>query len=966
MDEQHKDPTQEIRRLQRCINDLVGVLALPATWSGTEPSLIVHSLLDAILRLLPLDLVYMRLKSPAGEAPIEIVRVAQSHKSLRDQEGISEVLTDWFGDDPRTWSPLLRKHLGDRDISLAPLGLGLQAEIGVMVAGSYRADFPRETEKLILSVAANQAAIGLQQARLLSEQKRVTSQLDQRVAQRTAELAATNEELRNEIAERRRTEGSLRESEQGFRLIVDGIAGLVAIMAASGEVEVVNRQVLDYFGRTVEELKEWSMSDAVHPEDLAGVISAWEHSIRTASVYDIDHRLRRTDGEYRWFHARGLPLLDAEGRVVRWYVLLTDIHDRKRAEEGLLASERNLTLNINAMPTLVASARPDGWGDFFNQRWLEYTGLSSEQLQGWGWADPIHPDDAKRLLQVWRSSLATGAPLEEEARMRRFDGAYRWLLFRANALRDESGAIVKWYGTTTDIEDRKRADEALRLSERELRSIINTVPTLAWSADPDGSADFLNQRWLDFTGLSAERAQGWGWGVAIHPDDMKDLVEHWQSSLASGLSVETEARMRRYDGVYRWFLFRASPLRDEVGNIVKWYGTNTDIEDRKQADKALRASERNLSLIIETIPGLVWCAAPNGKMTYLNQSIVRFMGRPLSELLSGGWADLIHPEDRERRQKTWAQAVATGEPYESQFRLRRSDGVYRWVHSLSRLGRTADGKASQWYGLLVDVDQHKRADEALVNARSELANVTRITSLGVLTASIAHEVNQPLSGIVTNASTCLRMLNADPPNVDGARETARRTIRDGNRASDVITRLKALFSKKEVISESIDLNEATQEVIALSLSDLQRNQVILKLEFAEDLHPIRGDRVQLQQVILNLIRNASDAMSTVDDRPRHLLIRTERDEDNQVRLTVEDSGVGFDPQAAGKLFEGFYTTKNEGMGIGLSVSRSIIEAHKGRLWAEPNDGPGATFSFCVPCGSEGLSGDGNNRAPHIL
>jgi C4-dicarboxylate-specific signal transduction histidine kinase len=248
--------------------------------------------------------------------------------------------------------------------------------------------------------------------------------------------------------------------------------------------------------------------------------------------------------------------------------------------------------------------------------------------------------------------------------------------------------------------------------------------------------------------------------------------------------------------------------------------------------------------------------------------------------------------------------------------------------------------------------ERRLSEEALSKVRSELAHVARAQSLGVLTASIAHEINQPLSGIITNASTCLRMLAADPPNIEGACETARRTIRDGNRASDVITRLRALFGKKDTATESVDVNEATREVIALSLGELQRSRVILRAELADDLPPVTGDRVQLQQVILNLVRNASDAMSGVDDRPRQLVIRTERDEDDRVRLIVQDTGVGFDPQAAGRLFEAFYTTKNGGMGIGLSVSRSIIESHHGRLWAAPNDGPGVTFSFSIPRASE--------------
>ena len=238
---------------------------------------------------------------------------------------------------------------------------------------------------------------------------------------------------------------------------------------------------------------------------------------------------------------------------------------------------------------------------------------------------------------------------------------------------------------------------------------------------------------------------------------------------------------------------------------------------------------------------------------------------------------------------------------------------------------------------------------SVANSLMQSGTNAEAMSLGVFTASIAHEVNQPLSGIVTNASTCLRMLAADPPNVDGAREAARRAIRDGNRASEVIARLRALFGKKRAVTEFVDLNEVTEEAMTLALSELQRNQVVLQLELDPDLPLVRGDRVQLQQVILNLLRNASDAMRAIEDRPRQLVIRTGRDQQNCVRLSVEDVGVGFEPQAADGLFEAFYTTKSDGMGIGLSVSRSIIERHHGRLWATLNDGPGATFSFAIPC-----------------
>jgi len=315
----------------------------------------------------------------------------------------------------------------------------------------------------------------------------------------------------------------------------------------------------------------------------------------------------------------------------------------------------------------------------------------------------------------------------------------------------------------------------------------------------------------------------------------------------------------------------------------------------------------------------------------------------------------VHPEDIPLLNDMIDRARGTGSDFEYEHRLQMSNHSVKYLHMVGHGMRDRDGRLV-YIGAAQDVTERRLSEETLGKVRSELAHVARVTSLGALTASIAHEVNQPLSGIVTNASTCLRMLAADPPNVDGARETARRTIRDGNRASNVITRLRALFSKKETTIESLDLNEAIREVIALSLSELQRNRVILRTELADDLPLVTGDRVQLQQVVLNLLRNASDAMSAVDDRPRHMVITTEREEGDRVRLTVQDAGVGLDPQAMDRLFEAFYTTKNEGMGMGLSVSRSIIERHHGRLWAAPNDGLGATFSFSIPCGPASATG----------
>jgi len=399
--------------------------------------------------------------------------------------------------------------------------------------------------------------------------------------------------------------------------------------------------------------------------------------------------------------------------------------------------------------------------------------------------------------------------------------------------------------------------------------------------------------------------------------------------------------------------------------------------DRRVAQRTSELAQANEALhlqaaLLQKVPVAAWTVNPDGTPAFVNQSWLEYTGQTLEFVQSSpeAWMIGIHPEDREEAARRFWDGIHTGQGFTMEVRFRRlHDGEYRWHLNRAVALRDEEGKVLRFVGTCTDIEDvkrsqenWKRAQEELRNTQAELAHMTRVMTMGELTASIAHEINQPLSGIITNANTCLRMLAADPPNVDGARETARRTIRDGNRASDVITRLRALFSKKDASTESVDLNEATREVIALSSSKLQKNKVILGLELADDLPFVTGDRVQLQQVILNLLVNASDAMSTVDDRPRKLLIKTEQDEGDRVRLTVQDTGVGFDPETAGRLFDAFYTTKDDGMGIGLSVSRSIIESHHGRLWAAQNDGPGATFAFSVPRGPTAATGADSIRA----
>jgi PAS domain S-box-containing protein len=632
---------------------------------------------------------------------------------------ICEAMSQCLKNDSRKWPPLLRNLMGEGDVSIVPLPLGLQGELGVIVAAAERADFPRQTEALLLSVAANQASIGLQEAQLLSHQKRVASELDQRVAQRTHELAAANEELQKELAERRlieerlgKEERELKRSEVHKAAIVDSALDCIVTIDHEGCITEFNPAAEHTFGYRRDQALGKHLTDVIIPPSL---------------------REKHRQGFVRY-------LATGEARVLG-----------KRIE--------------------MTAVRADG-SEF-----------------------PVE-------LAITRIPLE-GPP--------------------------------SFTGYLRDITERKRVEQELRRSEAFLAEAqhLSRIGSFSWHV-PTDEITWSEQLYRIFQIDRDAQVTFELIGTRIHPEDLPVFGEHIERSRRDRSDVQLE------------------------------------------------------------------------------------------------------------------------------FRLQMPDGAVKYVHLAAHI--RGDHGQLEYVGAVQDVTERRASEQALSKARSELSHVARVTSLGVLTASIAHEVNQPLSGIVTNASTCLRMLAADPPNVEGARETARRTIRDGNRASEVITRLRALYGKKEPTIESVDLNEATREVMALSLSELQRNRVILRPELADDLPPVTADRVQLQQVILNLIRNGSDAMSSVDDRPRQLLIRTERDAGNRVSFTVQDAGTGFDPQAVERLFEGFYTTKNDGMGIGLSVSRSIIDSHHGRLWATLNNGPGAAFSFSIPCGPEAATGAESNRA----
>lgn len=756
----------------------------------------------------------------------------------------------------------------------------------------------------------------------------------------------------------RQSEEVLRFVDENFRLVIDSIPVPVAVTTPTGEVESLNQPTLEYFGKTLEDLKGWKSSDVVHPDDLERTVASQIEAHETGRAYNVESRHLRADGIYRWFNVRGFPLRDSQGNILRWFHLLIDIEDRKRGELLLRESERQFKTIFDEAGTGITLIDLTAGEPIRNNRALqEMLGCSEEELSRFETYDRLtHEDDREKDAISFRE-LCDGKrdSLRIEKHFIRKDGRFIWANVIFTLLRDHKGRPLYIIAIHEDITEHKLALEKLQANQDLLDLAQKSAGAMAFDWYIQEKINTWSPEQEALFGLAPGSFDGTykGWKKMMYAPDWPTVVEAIQHAHQTG-TVEAEYRVVWPDGSLHWLSTNGRMFFDGEGNPLRMVGFTSDVTRRKQAEEALRRSQAFLTegQQLARMGNFSWQVATKN-ITWSEQLYRIFEFESSVPMTLELIATRVHPDDMPMIYDMAERAERGEKDFEYEHRLLMPDRSIKHLHVVAHRTYDQDGRL-EYIGAVQDVTERRLSEEALSKVRSELAHVTRVTSLGTLTASIAHEVNQPLSGIITNASTCLRMLAADPPNVEGARETARRTIRDGNRASEVISRLRALFGKKEPTNEPVDLNEAAREVIALSLSELHRKQVVSQSDFDEDLPTVMGDRVQLQQVILNLLLNASDAMNDIADRPRLVVIKTEPYEGNHVRLTVKDAGVGLEPENVGKLFDAFYTTKNSGMGIGLSVSRSIIESHHGRLWAMPNeDEPGATFSFSIPFVSDG-------------
>jgi PAS domain S-box-containing protein len=933
-------------------------------------------------------------------------------------------------------------------------------------------------------------------------------------------ISHLSDRARREALSAKQAEDAARRSEEGIREVIETMPAMAWSALPDGSNAFVNRQWAEYTGLSGEQTVDSGWRSTVHPDDFSGHMEKWRESLATGQPFEHEVRLRRTaDGQYRWFLVRGMPLRDEQGDVLKWYGIAADIEGRKRAEEALRANEHDLNLIVNTTLALSWSARPDGSADFFNQPYLDFVGLSAEQTQDWGWTVAVHPEDLNGLAASWQSIMASGTAGEAEARLRRFDGEYRWFLFRANPLRDESGNIVKWFGINADITERKRAEDLLTREKRILEMVAKGDPLpqildgvcrfveaqasgflasillvdgnrLRHGGAPSlpkaytdaidgvvigpatgscGTAAYRGEQvivediatdplWADYrevalpyslhacwstpvfssqrkliatfamyyreprspsphdqetieqithlVGVAIERkltqealqrseaylaeAQrlthtgSWAWSVRtgvrfwsqetfrifdydpekvtlswdlilekVHPDDRPEIERRAKMVYTHNRWVHPEMHFRIVlaDGTTKHLHSIAQAAMDASGEILHVVGTIMDVTERKHAEEKVRRSEESLLEAQRLSHTGSWKHDVASGAVIVSPEIRRIYGVQPDEDTSSirFWYCRNHPDDQQRIQELFERCESQKTDFEADYRIVLSDGTIKHLHTVAHPVASQSGELIEMIGTTIDVTERKRAEEERERLRqleTDLAHLNRVTMLGELASSLAHELNQPIAAATTSANACLRWLAHNPPDLERARAAATRIENDGNRAAEIIQRLRAFYKtgappKRELV----DLNQVAEEILALLRDEADRHSISLRTELAPHLPQIMADRVQLQQVLMNLLLNGIEAMT---DRAGELIIRSQGADDGLLLISVSDTGVGLPSEKPDRLFSAFYTTKPQGSGMGLAISRSIIEAHGGRLWATANAVRGATFQFTLP------------------
>src|SRR5882762_137268 len=690
------------------------------------------------------------------------------------------------------------------------------------------------------------------------------------------------------------THGATQSSEQlDLRTLIEKIPALVLCTLPDGSVEFVNRAWQEYTGCSLQQLSGWVWQTTIHPDDVAQFIDEWTVALAAGKPFQTEARIRSADGQYRWFLIRkALAVTPTRGREssLRTLIACEDINERKEAEAKLQETEILLQAFFENSPNLIFVKDRQSRYLYANKEFKKAFHVTDE-IKGKTDDELFSAEQAAAFQAVDRHVLEASLPTKFEDVALDEDGQHTRIVQKFPLFNAE-GEIYAIGGVLTDITERKQEESARRYSEDRYRLVVETASDAVISIDESSVILFANPATSRIVRYDPTELIGKPLTLLM-PEFLRKLHENgFRHYLATGQRhinwQGTELTALRKNG-------QEFPVEVSFGELTRdghkvFIGFIRDISERKQAEDKVRASERTLRQLTETIPQMLWSAEADGAIDYCNQRVLDYTGLPAEQVHGAGWMKTVHEDDIEKMAQAWTVAVSTGEPFQYEFRcLRAAEQAYRWCISSALPLRDQKCRIIKWFGTVIDLHDWKEAQQALQMTQAELARVSRLTTMGELAASIAHEVNQPLTAVTNNGSACLRLLANHNLNPEVLQRALEEIVADGTRASAVIARIRAFIKKAPAENSELDINEVIREVLALARLELSENRVLLELQLTKALPPVLADRVQLQQVLLNLIMNAIEAMTSVADRPHILWLQSQVDESGDLLVAVRDS-----------------------------------------------------------------------------
>ena len=915
--------TFDVQQLRRGLGDLAALSALPVVWSGSDPRRIAESLADALLHMLHLELVYILVRDRAYEIPLEVAHTVRGPAPPAQAEEIGRALDPWLNTNDLSRTPSsIANPLGNGITRIICPPFGIEARGGVLVACSPRADFPTEVDRLLLGVAANQVAV---------------------------------------LLDRRRTEDALRESEERFRGTFENAGVGIADCDLQGRFLRVNQKLCEIVGYTREELLQKTWQDITHPDDLAAGLEQFLPLPRGEQPgCSLEMRYVRKDGSLVWADVAVSLGRDAAGRPAYVIAILQDISERKRLEEELSQANARLELALRSSRTSTWEIDiPDG---VFENGRVTYGG--DWELLGYGRPElpteiatamvvMVHPDDRERLGHAIRTYLSGETrEFEIEFRSRHKDGSDRWRLTRGMAVRDPAGRPIRLIGSSVDITDLKRAEEALRASEQRFRTFVDHATDAFFLQDDQLVVVDVNRQACQSLGYTRDELVGMT-PLDFDPDVTPAMLEEFGRRLDTGEMLVFESRHRRNDGSVFPVEVRGRPFWEGGRRLT--VALARDITEHKRAEEALRESERRFRILAEALPHMVWTAEPDGATDYYNARTTEYTGLTSEQLRGWGWRSVIHPEDLPRCLELWTRSIATGEPYEIEFLVRRADGAFRWHLARALPLRDESCRITKWFGSCIDIDDQKRTQEALREAKeaAETANRAKDEFL----ANVSHEIRTPMNAILG-----MTELVMDTPLTRDQRQCLK-TVKSA--ADNLLGLMNDLldFSKIEAGKLELDPDDfSLRAAVGDTLRALAVRAHTKGLELIYDLQPevpdaLVGDAGRLRQVLLNLVGNAikfTDAGEVV--------VRVEvagaatPEGEVGLRFTVRDTGMGIPRDQHERIFRAFEqedsstTRRYGGTGLGLTIAARVVALMRGQITVESEPGRGSTFSFTARFG----------------